>query len=62
MKVNTNEDEVVMLPKMEPNINEDKEELTFLHGQENMVGQTSRNVTVMKDQNFILIEDEKAVS
>ena len=27
-----------------------------------MVGQTSRTVTVMKDQNFILIEDEEVVS
>ena len=62
MKVNTNEDEAVMLPRMEPDINEDKEELNFLHGQGKMVGQTSRNVIVMKDQNFILIEDEEAVS
>ena len=36
--------------------------MTCLHGQEKMVGQTSRTVTVMKDQNFILIEDEEAVS
>ena len=27
-----------------------------------MVGQTSRTVTMMKDQKFILIEDEEAVS
>ena len=59
---NTNEDEAVMLPMMKPDINKDKEELTCLHGQENMVGQTSRTATVMKDHNFILIEDEEAVS
>ena len=59
---NTNEDEAVMLPMMKLDINKDKEELTFLHGQEKMVGQTSRNVTVMKDQNFILIEYEDSVS
>ena len=59
---NTNEDEAVMLPMMKPDINEDKEELTCLHGQENMVGQTYRTVTMMRDQNFILKKDDEAVS
>ena len=35
---NTNEDEAVMLPMMKPDINEYKEDLTYMHGQENMVG------------------------
>ena len=46
---NTNEDEAFMLPMMKPAINEDKEELICLHGQEKMVGQTSRTITVMKE-------------
>ena len=29
---NTNEDEVVMLPMMKPDINEDKEKLACMHG------------------------------
>ena len=59
---NANEDEAVTLPMIKLDIKEDKEELTYLHGQENMVGQTSRTVTVMKDQDFILIEYEEAMS
>ena len=46
---NTNKDEAIMLPMMKPDINEVKEELTYLHGQEKMVGQTSRTITMMKD-------------
>ena len=30
---NANEDEAVMLPMMKPDINKDKEELTYMHGQ-----------------------------
>ena len=35
---NTNEDGAVMLPMMKPDINEYKEDLACLHGQEKMVG------------------------
>ena len=59
---NANEDEVVMLPMMKPDINKDKEELTCIHSQEKMVGKTSRTVTMMKNQNYTLIEDEEDVS
>ena len=51
-----------MLPMMKPNPKEDREQLDCLHGQENMVGHTFRTIIVTKDHNFILIEDEEAVS
>ena len=47
---------------MEPVIGEDMEKLAFLSGQQENVGQTSKAVKEMEDQNFILIEDEEAVS
>ena len=54
-EVNTDEDDAIMIPIIKPDINEDKEDLNYLHGQEKMVGQTSRIFAVMKDQNFIHI-------
>jgi hypothetical protein len=43
-------------------LDEDKEKLDFLNSQKKNVGKTSRVVTMMGDQNFILIESEEAVS
>ena len=47
---------------MEPAIGEDMEKLAFLSGQQETVGQTSKDVKEMEDQNFILIKNETAVS
>jgi len=43
-------------------IDEDKEELIFLIGQRESDGQTSKTITEMEDQNFILIKNEEVVS
>ena len=56
------EGETVMYHMKEPVIVEDKEELAYLIGQEKSVGQTSKAVTEIEDQNFILMKNEKVVS
>ena len=43
-------------------IDEDKEELIFLNGQRGSDGRTSKTITEMEDQNFILIKNKEIVS
>lgn len=46
----------------EPIIAKDKEEFSFLSGQRNTIGQTSKVVTQMETQTFILMKIEEVVS
>jgi len=55
-------DETVMSYDKEFVIGKEKEELIFLNGQKESDGQTSKTITKMEDQNFILIEKEEVVS
>jgi hypothetical protein len=58
----SNGDETVTFYDEEPIIEEDIKKLVYLNGQRKIVGQTSKVVTVMEDQNYILIKDAKVVS
>jgi len=55
-------DETIMSYDKEFSIDEDKEELIFLNGQRESDGQTSKTITELEDQNFILIKNEEVVS
>ena len=56
--INSKEGETIMSHMKELVIIDDKEELACLIGQEKNVGQNLRTVTVMENQNSILIKDE----
>ena len=51
-----------MLHEMKLVLDEDKEELAYLNGQEKIVGQTPRAIIMMENQNSIMIENEEIVS
>ena len=60
---NFNRDEVVMLHEMKLVLDKEKHKLPYLNGQEKkIVGQTSRVVTKVEDQNSILMKDAEMVS
>ena len=56
------EDKTVIPTVREPVIAENRENMDFLSGQKETLGQISKVVTEMRKHNFILINDEEAVS
>ena len=56
------EDKIVMPNVREPVIGENREKMDFLSGQKETLGQISKFVTEMRNQKFVLIKDEEALS